>query len=222
MSKPINIENIQPDPQCVGCLPDWGTQPSSDEYLKLTNSLFAIEKFLQSGHIDQLEAGIDALFSVLTYLNSNPVAVRLGLTRPLASIGIALRDVSRGAKPAIIFDRRPKGSAGAPTHTSRAALRAQVILLFKVLANAGTVPVDASKWLGAELKQAGVLDKGKPIAPGEIVRWSRELGGKSLSGSDRVYRRLKAGQDRRGWPEDPRQARVRVRKLVRALKAAGF
>jgi hypothetical protein len=210
------------DPLCAGCLPGWGNQPSSDHYLKLTNSLATIEILFKSGKMDQLEAGTKALFWVLAYLNSDPVSVRLGLTRLLASIAHALHDTSRGAKPSIIFARKAKGSGGAPTHTAKAGLRAQVNLMFKILTKAGTPPAEAGKWLAAELRKEGVLENGKPIERRQILRWSSEMGGKSLSSSDRVYRLLQAVETRRGWPGDLEKARIRVRNRIGALQAAGF
>jgi hypothetical protein len=213
---------ILADPRCSGCRPAWGNQPSSDHYLKLTNSLFTHETLFKSGQVDQLDAGTGALRSVLTYLNSDPVSARLGLTRLLASMANALHETSRGAKPSIIFDRRVKGRGGAPTHTTKAGLRAQVNLMFKILTNAGTAPAEASNWLAAQLRKAGVLEKGKSIERRQIVRWRSEMDGKSLSGSDQVYRRVEAVEKRRGWPEDPEKAQSRVRDLIRALQAAGF
>jgi hypothetical protein len=190
--------------------------------LKLTNSLFTLEKLVKSGKIDQLGAGTKALRSVLTYLNSDPVSARLGLTRLLASIANALHDTSQGAKPSIIFGRKAKGRGGAPTHTAKAALRAQVNLMFKILTNAGAAPAEAGKWLAAQLRNGGVGENGKPIECRQIVRWNGERGGKSLGGSDRVYRRLETVENRRGWPADLEQARNRVRNLIRAVQAAGF
>jgi len=190
--------------------------------LKLTNSLFALETLFKSGKIDQLDASTKALRSVLTYLNSDPVSVRLGLTRLLASTANALHDTSQGAKPSIIFNRKVMGGGGAPTHTTKAGLRAQVNLMFKIMTNANMAPAEAGKWLAAELRKAGVLENGKPIEPRQIVRWSSEMGGKSLSGSDQVYRRLEAVENRRGWPGDLAKARISVRNLIRALQVAGF
>jgi hypothetical protein len=213
---------VRADPRCAGCLPAWGNQPSSDHYLKLTNSLFTLEILFKSGKMDQLDAGTKALRSVITYLSADPVSVRLGLTGSLASIANALHDTSQGAKPSIIFRRKVNSSGGAPTRTAKAGLRAQVNLMFKMLTRAGTVPAEAGKWLATEMTEAGILENGKPIEPRQIVRWASEKGGKSLSGSDRIYRELEAGQNRRGWPTDLGQARVRVRQLIRALRASGF
>jgi hypothetical protein len=218
----LEPREILADPRCAGCLPAWGSQPSSDQYLKLTNSLFTLERLFKSGKMDQLDAGTKALRFVLTYLNSNSVSGRLGLTRLLASIANALHDTSRGAKPSIIFGREIKGGGGAPTHTTKAGLRAQVNLMFKILTNAGTAPPEAGKWLAAQLRKAGVLENGKPIECGQIVRWNSERGGKSLSGSDQIYRRLETVENQRGWPRDLEKARIRVRNRIRALQAAGF
>ena len=207
------------DPRCAGCRPAWGNQPSPVQYLKLTNSLFALEVFVKSKKMDRLEAGTAALHSVLTYLNSDPVSVRLGLTKLLASLAHALHDASQGAKPPLIFGRKTKG---APTHLAKAGLRAQVNLMFKILTTAKVDPVEAGKWLAAELKKSRILENGKSIECRQIVRWSGEKDSKSLSGSDQVYRRLEADLNRRGWPADLEEARVRVRKLIRSLQWAGF
>ncbi len=53
------------------------------------------------------------------------------------------------------------------------------------------------------------------------MRWSTELGGKSISGSDAVYRHLEAEEiARHGWPTNSNQARQRVRIMLRGLLAA--
>jgi hypothetical protein len=219
MSKPTQMRS---NPRCGSCVPSWGHQPSGLDYDLLISSLSALKFFQQAGEVDQLGAGIKALGLVIQYLNSNRLVGGLGLTRPLAQLAVALHDVGRGAKPALIFGRAPKVGRGVPTLTSKAGLRAQVNLMFDYVANGGLVREEAAKELAGTLKRTGIKENGKAITPKRILRWRQEIGGKSLSGSDRVYARLKAGAERRGWPKDLVSARRRVQRLIRALRAAGF
>jgi hypothetical protein len=186
------------------------------------NSLFALEIGVKNGKVDRLDGGTEALYLVLRYFNSDPETVRLLLTKSLASIAHALHDTSQGAKPSLIFERSATKNRGAPARLAKAGLRAQVNLLFEMLIRAKIPRTDAAKWLAAELGKAGVLNSGKPIKAPQIDRWSRERDGKSLSGSDATYRKLAAGQERRGWPSQPQEARARVRRLIGTLRAAGF
>jgi hypothetical protein len=209
------------DGQCYGCLPTWGDQPSPDVYLKLTNALFALEIGVKNGKIKHFTAMIEELYLVLRYLNSNPLFVQLQLTKSLNSLAHALHDTSRGAKPPLIFKHR-RGRSGAPTELSNAGVRAQINLMFKMLTTAEIKSADAAKWLASELKTAPGLHFRKAVTCTQIERWAREIGGKSLSGSDEIYHKLAAGLDRRGWSTDPAEARSRVRKYIRSLEASGF
>jgi hypothetical protein len=219
-----------PDSRCAGCSPAWGNQPSPDAYRGLMNSLFALEVGVRTEHIDRLDAGVRATQSVLKYLNSDAFCVRLGLTKLLGSIMHALHDTSQGAKPPLFFNRKAKPAGGAPSYLAESGLRAQVVLMFRVLMHAKMKDSEANKWLATELNKSGVKQKktkkhpyGQPIEARQIIRWSGELGGKSISGSDATYRILESGYvARHGWPTHFEEARLRIRKLIHGLRAAGF
>jgi hypothetical protein len=218
------------DPRCRGCLPDWGIQPSSDIYTKLMNSLFALEVGIRNQKIDRLDAGFVAMKSVISYLNSDPLCVRLGLTRLLGSVVQGVHDTSQGAKPPLFFDRKVRSKGGPPTHTVEGVLRAQLVLMLRVLTHGGMTGNEAGTWIASALKKASIRQKktfdrpeGQEIEGRQIVRWSTELGGKSISGSDAVYRHLEAEEiARHGWPTNSNQARQRVRIMLRGLLAVGF
>jgi hypothetical protein len=208
----------------------WGNQPSPVVYLNLMNSLFALEVGVRNRKIDRLDAGTRALQLVLQYFNTDPFCIKLGLTKLVASIVIAMHDTSQGAKPALLFGRKRSQTGGAPSHLAEAGLRAQIVLMFGMLSHAGVEGREASGWLARELNKSGVMQKktkthpnGQPIGPRQIVRWSGELRGKSISGSDKIYQRLeREALARQSWPLQSNEARRRVRNLIHALRAAGF
>jgi hypothetical protein len=215
----------QADHRCKGCRPDhWGRPPTFDAYTELTDSLFAVEVGVENEALDELDGAFHALQSVVQYLNSDLVCRQLGLTKMLARTVHALNDTSRGAKPPLFFGR-PKRTSGAPNYLAESVLRAQVILMFRLLLKGGVEECEASKRLSAELKKGGIIQKktitspdGQPIAPHQIARWNAELGGKSLSGCDGAYAILEKNEvARRGWPKDPEQARKRVARLIQGL-----
>jgi hypothetical protein len=221
--------NPMADPQCNGCLPDWGNPPSPYEYSKLMNSLLAVKAGVRNKIVDPLNAAFQAVRSVVLFLNSDPSCRKIGLTRELAILVWALNDASQGAKPPLFFNRA-KIASGPPTRLAESVLRAQVVLMFRMLLNAGITELEASRWLAAELKDLGVMHKktirqpdGQLIKPRQIVRWSSEVRGQSLSGSDEAYLRLERDELRRhDWPTQPNQARRRVRGLLHSLVAMGF
>jgi hypothetical protein len=226
----VKSENLLTDARCNGCLPDWGKPPSLNHYTKLMNSLFAVEVGVRNQIFDPLNAAFRAVRAVVLFLNSDPTCRKFGLTKELAIIVWALNDASQGAKPPLFFHRGKITDGGAPTRLAESVLRAQVILMFRTLLNAGITELEASRWLAAELKDLGVMHKktigrpdGQPIKPRQIVRWISEVGGQSLSGSDEAYLRLEGDELRRhDWQTQPNQARHRVRSLLHSLVAMGF
>ena len=222
--------DLQADVRCCGCRPDyWGNPPSFDAYTKLTNSLFAVEVGVKNKALDELDGAFHALKSIVQYLNSNSTFRKLDLARMLARTLHALNDTSQGAKPPLFFGR-PKCNGGAPTHLAESDLRAQVILMFRLLLMGGVDECEASTRLAAELKKTGIFQKktiaipeGQPIEPHQIVRWNAELGGKSLSGCDVAYAILEKNEvARHGWPKDPVEARDRLPRLIHGLLKFGF
>jgi hypothetical protein len=217
------------DRRCSGCLPDWGNPPSLEQYTKLMNSLFTVKVGVRNQIFDPLNAAFQAVQSVVLFLNSNPTCRKFGLTRELAILVWALNDASQGAKPPLFFNRAKIGF-GPPTRLAESILRSEVILMFRMLRNSGISELEASRWLAAELKESGVMHKktmrqpdGQQINPRQIVRWSSEVGGQSLSGSDEAYLRLEGDELRRhDWPTQPNQARRRVRSLLHSLVDMGF
>jgi hypothetical protein len=209
----------QADPLCSGCRPIWGSQPTPAQYRDLLNELAILQVWLEREKIELPLAAITALQRTILYLNSDPLSVKLGLTRLLALILNHLHDISHGANPSRIFNQTHR--KGGPTELSRAACRAQINIMFKSLTRLGMNRQDAGKLLADKFKRNGVKENGDPITAKAIMRWHGEIGGKSLSGSDKVYKKLKGDLDRTGWPSDLKEAQAFIKSRILALRDAG-
>lgn len=148
---------------------------------------------------DPLAAAASALDCVIRFLGD---ADRLfgqdadsDAVTPLWRLSSALRDLSRGAKPPLLFDRRRAAVRGAPTKTAEnLTLRPIVLVAYEMLTRTaigtkGVFPPDAAaRELESMLSRERITHRdGKPITARQIVRWSQELGGKSPTGSDAAY-----------------------------------
>ena len=80
---------------------------------------------------------------------------------------------------------------------------------------------EAGKLLADKLRKEGIKEDGAAISSLTIMRWHGEIGAKSLSGSDKVYRRLKEDLDRKGWPSSHKQAQAFIKSRILVLRAAG-
>jgi hypothetical protein len=215
-------EPLNGDVRCGDCRPFWiGHQPSPDKYRELIASLSAIEFARKSGQYGQhqLSLAVSALTSILEYLYADPMVFRLHLTAILGLLRSALHDTCNGARPKLLFEQ-----GRSPTHLTRAVLRAQIVLMFRILTrDTGDDPIAASRWLGSRLVEAGICDRGKPIEPAQIRRWNGEKGGKSISGSDQAYEVIERKfLKRRKWPTGLAVARRLVCDLISKTKATGF
>ena len=92
---------------------------------------------------------------------------------------------------------------------------------------------EASKWLTAEFKHAGIKQpNGRPINARAIARWRAELVGKSLKGSDEAFALLVLGTPARlkkkypleqsDLPHTPQRAKSVAAVFIKLLKIAGF
>jgi hypothetical protein len=160
-----------------------------------------------------MQAGA-ALKSVIYFLELDPTCVQFRLTRTLASLLNALHDASQGAKPPLLYARRPNEKSGAPTHKTESILRGQIILMLHMLLHVKVPECEACAGIASVLKKAGVRHKksveqpdGKLIEPSQIANWRHEYKGKSIKGSDAVYEQLKEDEvARRGWPATREEA----------------
>ncbi len=214
---------ISPDPRCERCFAPWGNQPSENDYTELVNVLAAIK---QKRTQDELDACILALKAIWEYLERDPISRKFGFTRPIALTINALVDRRNGGNPPLLFKAQPK--SGHPISLSEAALRAQVILMFEMLTEAGVSPEEASRWLSKKLRNARIMQKktlanpqGEQIEAHQIRRWRGEKGGKSLKGTDASYAVL-ASKKRDRWPGSRKEAEARVQAMIHVLWTNGF
>jgi hypothetical protein len=206
------------DPRCSGCRPPWGEQPPAKKYRELIDTLANLEMLVDAG-ADQPRAARMALTAVISYLIADPFSARLRLTRLLAATLNDLNDISRGANPSRVFHHSSR--KGGPIELSKAAFRAQINIMFETLTkHLGMGRNEAGKLLADKLRQEGIKEDGAAISSRTIMRWHGEIGAKSLSGSDKVYRRLKEDLDRKGWPSH-KQAQAFIKSRILVLRAAG-
>jgi hypothetical protein len=207
-------------------------QPDAAKYEALVERLLDIERCVSAAEIDPLTSSIQALEAILAFLCVDTRIIGGEGTRSLGRLLLALHDRVQGAKPKLFFqtpDR--KGRKGAPSYTSAIFLRSVVNYAFIPLLKSGLSNEEASEWLAAELKQSGINQpNGRAVDARTIVRWRAELGGKSLTGSDRFFGEFVQGAQRTlheaGFkpdePLDARRAKVAAQVSVKLLKAAGF
>jgi hypothetical protein len=207
-----------------------------EQYEKLIERLLDLQR--RQPAVDPLTASLEALIAVLDFLIDEPRFVFTGdqsqALRPLWRLLFALMDRAAGSKPKLFFDppiRPNKG--GAPSYTSAVFLRAIVNVALLGLCEAGIPQQNATKWLAAELKHAGISQKGRLIDARILTRWRSERGGKALKGSDQAFaifvraslqkllEQNPQAQSDDATP-DPQGAKMAAAGLVKLLKFLGF
>ena len=174
--------------------------------------------------LDRLSTTFEALGAVLDFLNGDARLVASEATKPLNRLRFALLDRQQGAKPKLFFDAPDRmGAKGAPSNTSSVVLRAIVNAAFFAFCGARVPQQEASRWLAAELKHAGIKQpNGQAIDARAIVRWDAERGGKSLRGSDEAFATLFQGLQRRLKERYPQKRHVPLTRQAAKLIAAEF
>jgi len=205
--------------------------PDPARYAELIERLLDLQ--LHGSSFDALSESFEALTAVLRFLNADIRLVESGATNVLGRLQLALLDRSRGAKPKLFFDPPDRmGAKGAPSYTSSVILRSIANVAFLILCEADISPEEASKWLAAEFKHAGIKQpSGRAIGARAITRWRTELGGKSLKGSDEAFAMFVLGTPARlekypleqsDVPHTPQQAKLVAAVFIKLLKLAGF
>jgi hypothetical protein len=206
--------------------------PDLARYETLVQRLLELQRLQPS--LDPLTASYEAIATVWGFLSADVRLLEAEATRPLGQLMLALLDRSRGREPELFFDQPDRmGAMGRPSHTSAAILRAYANLAFLSLREAGMSDGDASGWLAAELRHADIKQANEAIEATAIVRWSAELGGKSLKGSDEVFALVIRGAQRllsegnpqtqpNDAPTTQQQAKATALGLIKLLKTAGF
>jgi hypothetical protein len=207
-----------------------------ERYKELVQRLLDLQRRQPS--VDHLTASLEALDAVLNFLIAEPRFVftesQSEALTPLCRLYFALMDRAAGAKPKLFFDppiRFSKG--GAPSYTSAVLLRAIVNTALLGLCKSGISQQNASKWLAAELKHAGIRHNGRLIEARTLTRWRSELGGKSLKGSDQAFTMFVRGSLQKFLEQnpqvqsddtapDPQGAKMAATGLVKLLKFSGF
>jgi hypothetical protein len=179
-----------------------------ERYQELIDTLILLKDEVDNG-ADEPRATQMALTAVFRYLNADPLCAKLFLTRLLS---IALRELHD-------LHRRERAHGTKPTELAHGAFRAQINLMFEVLLRGGEAKAEASEWLAGELRD--FTEAGEPITAAQIIRWHSEIKGKSLSGSDRAYERLKQKYEGR-WPTSIEEARFSIQALICSLRETGF
>jgi hypothetical protein len=198
-------------------------------YEELLSKLMLIKKLDHAPEHNNLHEAIEALSVLIEFLNANPDARENRLAQPLQKLFLALCDLLKGSKPAML----DVSKGGRPTRDTEAVKRASLIRMLDTLCEARIQK--PSEWLARELKKTGVEDtseeKGKkrgesetstPITAKKLERWKSELYCKSLKGTDRAYDAMLARDRSFGKSMSPEQAKSLVRNRIRSLLASGF
>jgi hypothetical protein len=215
-----------------------GSHPDATRYQELIETLFDIERRTSTADISPLAASYESLSAVIGFLYADPEVVERESARPLYRLMIAIYDTMRGAKPKLLFEPAShpgrEDHKGAPTHLFVNLLRGHVVAAFLLLRESGMSSVEAGKWLAAELKRSAVKSSdGKIIDAKIIIRWRRELGGKSPKGSDDVFRlilesemgkapAIEDGELRSDSFFDRSQAQACAQTIIKRLRIMGF
>jgi hypothetical protein len=203
--------------------------PDPQQYQMLVKELLNLQR--RESLVDALTASIDALAAVVRFLNTDDRLALCEATRALGRLLLALHDRRQGAKPKLFFDEPHRwGAKGPPSYTSSMILRAIVNAAFFSLLEAGIEQQEASRWLAAQLKRAGIKQpNGKFIDAKAIERWRAERGGKSLKGSDSAlamyYLPIKHQLQTEYPPkpsDPPRKGKTIAAAFIKLLRIAGF
>jgi hypothetical protein len=197
-------------------------------YEELLLKLKAVQEWREAGGGSDLDAAFADLSVVICFLKADHDVRETRAALPLEKLLLALADASKGGKPSMLYDVVRK--AGPPVRPTEAVKRAQIIIMFEMLCDAGVEK--PAEWLAAKLKAFGVEDanakrdkdgiKRKTITPAKLERWRSELSGKSPEGSDEAYEYLRGRDKKRGERLSPAHAKSIVVGRLLSLLASGF
>jgi hypothetical protein len=175
----------------------------ADRYIDLVNELARLDKLLD-GHEDQLAICLEALVAMKRFVEVDRTVAITGITRPIGMIASAIRDVTRGAKPPLIFSR-PKQTSNRPSETSSiVTLQAGAAACVEVLLPHVEDLQVACTYVMRELSKFGVTHaaRGVPITHKTIKRWRDEMNGRNPEVSNTIYRAIIAQWHEQG-PKKP-------------------
>jgi hypothetical protein len=177
------------------------------------------------------EAGDDELYvillcvvSVMHFLDEDPLAASNFLTRPLAILAKALRDLGQGGKPSLFFNR-PKKGPGRPKDASFEVVRGTAAAIAAKLIEWGEQREDAGAFVAAELRRLGITPpSGKPIQGKQVLRWRDEMGGSTAMLAESAYKDGIASYVRvpSELTADPKKRRDFARDALGAIWSMGF
>lgn len=165
-----------------------------------------------------------SLASVVRFLDDDEIIQGTGLTRPLGVLAASLRDLDRGARPRLFFDR-PKKGPGRPKDTSFEAARGAIAAAASALIEWGEPRAVAGRFVAGESQNAQLtMPNGRPISAQHVLRWRDEMGGSASALAQSTYNDIIAKY--RNVPceliRDQRGRRNVVVGALLGLRAEGF
>jgi hypothetical protein len=197
-------------------------------YEELLLKLKEVQEKHDAANSSDLGEAIDALSVVIAFLNANLDVLENRLTLPLGGLLRALVDASNGGKPPMLYDVKHEG--GRPIREDEAAERAQCLIMYQELCEAGVE--NSAEYLAGELKAAGIEDtsekkkpevESKPITAEKLESWRSDFfHNESIKGLNEAYVYLRARMKERERSMSPDQAKSFVKGLIFSLHINSF
>lgn len=166
----------------------YGVQrPPVLKFRKLLTDLLRATEAAETGE-DELAVVLRCVVSLIRFLEGDLTIKGTGIVRPLGRLAIALRDLGRGARPPLFFDR-PDRNVGRPKDITIEAARGHIAAAASFLIEQGEAAAAAADFIAATLRELHInYRNGKPISARQILRWRHETGGPSPERAERTYK----------------------------------
>jgi hypothetical protein len=199
-------------------------RPAGQTYQIFLKQLMNANAELDEGD-DELSAVLRAVVAAMRFVDGDPYAVNNMLSRPLAIVANAFRDLLAGGKPHLVFERRHRKSH-APADLSVQAAHGAIGGAIDALIAAGVPRQAAAFYVVRNAQQLRLRIARSGLTVERALRWRDAIGSRAPQLSHNVYCDHIAKRNERLPLQRSDESRAEARRFaigcLKAIRAAGF
>ena len=157
-------------------------------YAELIKELRRLNEELEHGR-PEAEVCLDAVIAIKRFFDADESVFAQGLTRPLAMLSTAFRDLLAGFSPKLF--KKPEGVKIRPAGASKTvAIQGVAAASVELLHRCGMSFEDASSFVVGQLKKVGITSTGgsRHITNKTVLGWRDEMGSRNTAEANDIYR----------------------------------
>jgi hypothetical protein len=199
-------------------------RPSSTRYGNFLTELAKANVTLDRDEYE-LPALLRSLVAAMRFVDCDPYAVSNELSRPLAILANAIRDVMAGGMPDLVFEQRHRKNH-APANMSIHAAHAAMAGAIDALIAAGVPRSEAALYVVRQAKHLRLRLARKGLTAEQALGWRDAMPGRAPKLAKEVYRDHVKKRNERFPLQRSEEARVEARRFavgcLKGMRAAGF